>query len=181
MRTKCTSLGLELPFIFHAGETLDHGGDTDSNLYDAILFGTKRIGHGFSITKHPLLMQMCKERGIAIETCPISNEVLGLCATVKSHHLPILMANGVPCSISSDDPGCWGANVLSHDFYQTLMGSNNMSLLGWRILARWSIDYSCMEVEVREKLVKDFGDRWEQFCQWIVNEYGTRMADFGSS
>jgi adenosine deaminase CECR1 len=180
MRAKCTSLKLDLPFIFHAGETLDHGGDTDSNLYDAILLGAKRIGHGFSITKHPLLMQMCKERGIAIETCPISNEALGLCATVKSHHLPTLMANGVPCSISSDDPGCWDATVLSHDFYQTLIGSNYMTLLGWRIVAQWSIHYSCIKAEAREDVEKDFEDRWQRFCQWIVDEFGARAADVGS-
>jgi adenosine deaminase CECR1 len=108
MRAKITSLRVDLPFIFHAGETHDHGGDTDSNLYDVILLGTKRIGHGFSITKHPLLMQICKERNIAIETCPISNEVLGLCPTTKSHHLPTLMSNCVPCTVSSDDAGSWG-------------------------------------------------------------------------
>lgn len=108
MRAKIKSLGLDLPFIFHAGETLDHGGDTDSNLFDAILLGTKRIGHGFSLVKHPLLMQLCKERNIAIETCPISNEVLGLCPTTKTHHLPVLLSNCVPCTINSDDPGSWG-------------------------------------------------------------------------
>lgn len=108
MRARIKSLGLDLPFIFHAGETLDHGGDTDSNLFDAILLGTKRIGHGFSLIKHPLLMQLCKERNIAIETCPISNEVLGLCPTTKTHHLPVLLSNCVPCTINSDDPGSWG-------------------------------------------------------------------------
>ncbi|KAI3390819.1 hypothetical protein diail_8574, partial [Diaporthe ilicicola] len=49
MRAKIKKLGLDLPFVFHAGETLDHGGQTDSNLFDAILLGTKRIGHGFSL------------------------------------------------------------------------------------------------------------------------------------
>lgn len=107
MREKITALGLDLPFILHAGETHDHGGETDSNLYDAILLGTKRIGHGFSITKHPLLMQLCKERNIAIETCPLSNEILGLNPTTKTNHLPVLLSNGVPCTINSDDPGSW--------------------------------------------------------------------------
>jgi adenosine deaminase CECR1 len=107
MRAKCDELKLDLPFIFHAGETLDHGGDTDSNLYDAILLRTKRIGHGFSLTKHPLLMQICKEKGILVETCPISNEVLGLCGNAKGHHLATLLSHGVPASISSDDPGSW--------------------------------------------------------------------------
>ncbi|KAK7423058.1 hypothetical protein QQZ08_009225 [Neonectria magnoliae] len=172
MRAKITTLGLDLPFIFHAGETLDHGGDTDSNLYDAILLGTKRIGHGFSLTKHPLLMQLCRDKNIAIETCPISNEVLGLCPTTKTHHLPVLLSNCVPCTISSDDPGSWGASVLSHDFYQALMGTNNLSLLGLRVIAQWSIEHSCMSPAMRDKAYKEFGESWVGFCQWIIDTYG---------
>lgn len=39
-------IGLDIPFLFHAGETLGDGDHVDDNLYDAILLGTKRIGHG---------------------------------------------------------------------------------------------------------------------------------------
>lgn len=39
-------LGLDVPLILHAGETLGDGDITDDNVYDAILLGTKRIGHG---------------------------------------------------------------------------------------------------------------------------------------
>ena len=39
-------LGVHVPFIFHAGETTGDGTAADVNLYDAILLGTKRIGHG---------------------------------------------------------------------------------------------------------------------------------------
>lgn len=39
-------LDLDIPFIFHAGETLGDGTKADDNLYDALLLGTKRIGHG---------------------------------------------------------------------------------------------------------------------------------------
>jgi adenosine deaminase CECR1 len=69
-------MGVSIPFIFHAGETCGDGTRADENLYDAILLGTKRIGHGFSLVKHPKLMQICRERGIALEICPISNEIL---------------------------------------------------------------------------------------------------------
>ncbi|EXL45989.1 hypothetical protein FOCG_11981 [Fusarium oxysporum f. sp. radicis-lycopersici 26381] len=164
-------LGLDLPFIFHAGETQDHGSDTDTNLFDGILLGTKHIGHGFSIIKRPLLMKLCKEWNIAIETCPISNEVLGLCPTTKAHH-PILLSNCVPCTIISDDPGSWGASVLSHDFYQALMGSNNLSIPGLRVIAEWSIEHSCMSSDMQEKVYKDFEEKWFVFCQWIIDTYG---------
>jgi Adenosine/AMP deaminase. len=45
-RERQRELGLDIPFIFHAGETLGDGTPADMNLYDAILLGTKRIGHG---------------------------------------------------------------------------------------------------------------------------------------
>lgn len=82
--------GVDIPFVFHAGETCGDGTHADENLYDAILLGTKRIGHGyhpigyvrcrrfiythcrFSLVKHPKLMQICREKGIALEICPIS-------------------------------------------------------------------------------------------------------------
>jgi adenosine deaminase CECR1 len=38
---------VDIPFIFHAGETLGDGNAADMNMYDAILLGTKRIGHGY--------------------------------------------------------------------------------------------------------------------------------------
>jgi len=174
-RQRCDELGLDLPFIFHAGETLDHGGDVDSNLYDVILLGTKRIGHGYSLSKHPLLMQLCKDRKIAVEMCPISNEVLGLCPTIKNHPLPILLANCVPCSINSDDPGVWNA-TLSHDFYQVLMGSNVMSLTGWRVLVEWSIEYSCMDDAEKTVAMQSFQTAWESFCQDVISTYSARVS-----
>ncbi|KAJ8079107.1 hypothetical protein PM082_013394 [Marasmius tenuissimus] len=89
--------GVDIPFIFHAGETLGDGTVADMNLYDAILMGTKRIGHGFSLVKHPKLMEICKERDIAVEVCPISDShplcarTLSLsCSTTASmlHYVP---------------------------------------------------------------------------------------------
>ena len=70
-RKKCESLNIDIPFLFHAGETLGDGDSVDQNLYDAILLGTKRIGHAFSLIKHPTLMQLCRERNICCEVCPV--------------------------------------------------------------------------------------------------------------
>lgn len=104
----CDELDLDIPFLFHAGETaLDTGGThhgEHSNLYDALLLRTKRIGHGISLTKHPMLAEEYKQRGIALEICPISNELLHLCTNAKDHRLPDLLAMGLHCTINADNP-----------------------------------------------------------------------------
>ena len=66
-----------------------HAGESNSRhnieLYDAILLGTKRIGHGFSLAKHPILIEMVKEKNICVECCPVSNFVLGYVHDLRCH------------------------------------------------------------------------------------------------
>jgi adenosine deaminase CECR1 len=50
----------------------------DNNVFDALLFKTQRIGHGLAYFKHPSLYPLLKKNKIAIETCPASNQILGL-------------------------------------------------------------------------------------------------------
>lgn len=39
------------------------------------MLNTARIGHGYALVKHPILWNAVKSRGIALEICPISNQV----------------------------------------------------------------------------------------------------------
>ena len=129
---ECAREGVEIPFFFHAGECLGDGDETDQNLFDAILFGTRRIGHGFSLYKHPLLIDMVKEKQILVESCPISNEVLRYTASIMSHPLPALLSRGVASSLSNDDPAIMGQGTsgMTHDFWQALQGWDNLGLAG---------------------------------------------------
>ncbi len=195
-RKRCVEEGLEIPFFFHAGEGLGDGDETDSNLFDAMLLGTRRIGHGFSLYKHPLLIEMVKEKRILVESCPISNEVLRLTSSITSHPLPALLARGVAVALCNDDPAILGQNTngMSHDFWQALQGWENLGLEGLGALAENSVRWAAFEDQttpdwnrdikmasvgkgVRAERLKEWAAEWERFCLWVMEEFG---LDYGS-
>lgn len=169
-REKQKELGIIIPFIFHAGETLGDGDQADDNLYDAVLLLSKRIGHAFSIPKHPLLMQMCRERKIAIEVCPISNEILRLTTSMPMHPLPILINNGLPVVIGSDDPAIFGNMGLSYDFYQILVSSEITSLATLKMMARDSIEFSMLDDKEKVIAYGLWTKQWEEFVKVLVSD-----------
>jgi adenosine deaminase CECR1 len=190
-KKRCMEEGLNIPFFFHAGETLGDGDQTDENLFDAILLGTRRIGHGFSLYKHPLLIEMVKEKKILIESCPVSNEILRYTGSIMQHPLPALLSRGVACSLSNDDPALLGQgnSGMTHDFWQTLQGWENLGLEGLASLAENSVRWACFEdcdakewqQEVKEgafgkgfkaERMQGWAKEFEKFCQWVVLEFG---------
>lgn len=194
-RKACAQAGVgNIPFFFHAGETLGTGTDADLNLFDAVLLGTRRIGHGFSLYKHPLLMNMVRDKRLCIECCPISNEVLRLTHSISSHPMPALLAQGVPVALCNDDPAILGQGGagMSHDFWQALQGIESLGLEGLGSLAENSVRWAAFEDQetkewtedikngaygtgLRAQRMKEWKKSWERFCQWIVMEFGADM------
>ncbi|KAL9945375.1 cat eye syndrome chromosome region, candidate 1 [Verticillium nonalfalfae] len=189
-RAECDRQGLDLPFFFHAGEVLGDGDEHDMNVVDAVLLGTKRIGHGYSLHKHPETMRQVRERDICVEVCPISNETLRLNASIMGHPLPAMLAHGVPTVLANDDPGVLGHGVTgsSHDFYQVIQAFQNVGLEGLGDIAETSVWFSAfhdgqggpeaigyeqgLPGGTRRRCVDDWRRQWEEFCSWIVAEYG---------
>ena len=191
-KKKCMEAGVEIPFFFHAGECLGDGDATDQNLFDAVLLGTRRIGHGFSLFKHPLLTEMVKTKKILIESCPISNEILRLTSSIKAHPLPALLARGVSCCLANDDPGILGHgnSGITHDFWQALQGWENLGLAGLGSLAENSVRWAAYAPDqpakdwmedvkkgvhgqgVRAERMREWMAEWNRFCEWIVLEFG---------
>lgn len=196
-RKRCMEEAIDIPFFFHAGECLGDGDETDENLFDAVLLGTRRIGHAFSLYKHPVLVEMVKQKNILVEACPISNEVLRLTSSIKSHPLPALLAQGVSASLSNDDPAILGhgKHGTAHDFWQALQGWENLGLEGLGSLAENSVRYAAYAPDqnsktwskdvkdgvygqnIRAERIREWTSQWNKFCEWIVMEYA---ADYGS-
>ncbi|XP_012530424.1 adenosine deaminase 2 [Monomorium pharaonis] len=162
---KLNAVDPKIQFFFHSGETNWNGVSTDLNLFDAFLLNTKRIGHGYALTKHPLLWKLVQQLDIAVEVCPISNQVLGLVEDMRNHPAASLFASGSPVVVSSDDPGIWGAKGLSYDFYEAFMGimSANSDLRSLKQLAINSLKYSSLsKLEIRNALWQ-WQFKWDAF------------------
>ncbi|XP_034178804.2 adenosine deaminase [Osmia lignaria lignaria] len=161
----------DINFFFHAGETKWLGSSTDENLVDAILFNSRRIGHGYALSSHPFLMEMTKRLDIAIEVNPISNQVLKLVDDMRNHPAKVLFAEGYPVVISNDDPGFWDAEALSYDFYQAFMAlmSAHSDLKALKQLAMNSISYSSMTDAEKKDAFAIWEKKWDTFVGSVAN------------
>ena len=65
------------------------------------------------------------------------------------------------------------SSYLSHEFYQVMVGDPRMTIHGWKQLAEWSIEHSCLSPTEIKGAKKIHAAAWEAFCQWIVSTYGS--------
>ena len=146
------------------------GHSTDLNLLDALLLNTTRIGHGYALSKHPVLWKTVQKRDIAIEISPISNQVLHLVADLRNHPASFYISNNIPIVICSDDPGFWDAKGLSYDFYYALMSlaPKNSGLKLLKQLVWNSIKYSVLSSAERKHAYGMLQSQWNGFLEYVV-------------
>jgi len=106
-------LGDKLQFFFHAGESYSK---KNKEIYDAVLRGTKRIGHGLALAKSPLMIDLVKKNNICLEVCPVSNRILGYVGDLRCHPARGLISRGVKISINPDDQGFFDAKGVTLDY-----------------------------------------------------------------
>lgn len=93
----------------HAGEAA--GVASIRGALDAL--GADRIRHGIRAADDPGLVRELAARGTVLDVCPISNLRTGVVASLAEHPLPDLVAAGVRCSVSTDDPAMFGTDLAA--------------------------------------------------------------------
>lgn len=161
-----------LQFLFHAGETnwpqehlpstFGDGVSTFENIYDALVFRTHRIGHGLSLAKRPDLYEYIRQREIAIEICPASNQILGYVADLRNHPGIVYHRSGIPIVLSGDDPGSFGYNELTIEFYLATMAWG-LDLADLKQLAWNSIKHSSIPEARRTTGFQKWQKQWDEF------------------
>jgi aminodeoxyfutalosine deaminase len=107
MQAKSLGLGS----VPHAGEVA--GAASVRGAVEAL--GADRLRHGIRAEEDPGLVRELAGRGIVLDVCPLSNLRTGAVASLESHPLPRLVAAGVRCSISTDDPAMFDTD-LTRDY-----------------------------------------------------------------
>jgi aminodeoxyfutalosine deaminase len=107
--TLARSLGLAS--VPHAGEAA--GAPSVRGALEEL--GADRIRHGIRSVEDPGLVAELAGRGTVLDVCPLSNLRTGVVGSLEEHPLPQLVAAGVRCSISTDDPAMFDTD-LTRDY-----------------------------------------------------------------
>eukprot|EP00727_Mastigamoeba_balamuthi_P010691 m51a1_g6244 adenosine deaminase, putative (531) ;mRNA; f:23539-25953 len=176
-------------FFFHDGESSlppDYSADVDddaapadvgfnNNMVDALLLNgisvggssvtPGRVGHGLAMAKTPGLIERA---GIAVELCPVSNQLLGYTRDLREHPGRAYLDAGVAVSLSPDDPAIYGYQGVTHDFWEATVAWN-LDLRRIKMLCYYSLRYSTLPAAEREQHI----DRWlREWDAWVakINE-----------
>ena len=100
-----------LASVPHAGEVV--GAQSVRGALESL--GADRIRHGITALEDPGLVRELADRQLVLDVCPISNLRTGAVRSLAEHPLPKLVAAGVLCSISTDDPQMFDTD-LTRDY-----------------------------------------------------------------
>ena len=172
--------GDDVPLYFHTAETnwpddiitSTHPYDpvgTEQNVYEAVLLGAKRVGHGIGYIHHPYLLEVMKKRGIAIEANPVSNMLLGYVTDQRHHPAITYHRYGIPVVLGSDDPGRMGYDEFTVDWYEAFMGWG-IDLADLKQFANNSFQYSTMTTTQGKVAFTKWSTAWTQFISDMKQE-----------
>jgi adenosine deaminase CECR1 len=109
--------------------------------------------------------------GVCFELCPISNVITASSARLdlRLSTAPILLGLGVPVSINSDDPGKFGYEDSTVDYFCASV-SFNWTLKHLKLVALHSINHAICAEGLKSKMHRAFRERWSKWIQQFLAE-----------
>ncbi|HEX3027986.1 MAG TPA: hypothetical protein VHT34_01480 [Clostridia bacterium] len=180
------------PFFFHDGES-DLAPDYDpsdagdmgdpqttyfnNNLVDAYLLNTmnfdgfqmttNRVGHGLELFKSPKLLEDYKTANLAVELCPISNQLLRYIKDLREHPGQSYLACGLLVSLNPDDPAIYGYQGVSFDFWESSVAWG-LDLKMVKVLCYYSLKSSTLTESEKGDAIADWKEKWDQYIQNFI-------------
>lgn len=145
----------------HAGERTKW----DWHIRDSILLGAERIGHGVNLEASPQPnapeIVLMRRRGILIEACPISNNLL-LKIPLAKHPFLKWLRMGIPVSLNTDDAGIFGSDI-TEEFARAVEAHPDLSWDELKQLARNSLEHAFVEDSTKAKLIQNWQTQMAAF------------------
>lgn len=137
-----------MPFTIHAGEC-----GSVENVITAVECGAARIGHGIALKGNREAIGLCREQGIGIEMCPISNLQTKAIDDKKNYPIREFMDAGLCVTINTDNRTVSDTTITKElEFIQKNYGIQDDEI---RLLMRNAVSAAFAEDSVKEELWKD--------------------------
>ena len=155
--SKFTSLFAEakrygIPFTIHAGEC-----GSVNNVIRAVRCGASRIGHGIALRGHSSEITFCKDMGIGIEMCPISNMQTKAIPDKRKYPLREFLDSGLLVTINTDNRTVSNTSLTRElQWIQKEYGIEDSEILQMQMNA---IDVSFAPEHIKRALRRKFAER----------------------
>jgi adenosine deaminase len=149
-----------VPLTVHGGEQgrPPHFGDSPpAAIVEAVdVLGARRIGHGTSLAGSAAARAFLRDRGVAVESCPVSNACMGF-MPLAAHPLKQFLDEGLRVSLATDDPLMFGPFTVAETFAE-IAGPLGLSLSNLAQLTRHAVETAFVTHERRAWLREQLND-----------------------
>lgn len=139
-----------IPFTIHAGEA-----DGADSVKLAAKFGASRIGHGVRSYEQPAVIEMLKEKGIALEMCPTSNRQTHAVEDMSQYPFMDYLSKGLAVTLNTDDMGIEGTTLA--DEFRYMEKNFGLTARQEKQLLENAVDSAFTTDEVKKQLRKELG------------------------
>jgi adenine deaminase len=134
--------------VAHAGEE----GPAEYILEALELLNVIRVDHGYAAINDPALMEVLREKQIALTMCPLSNQKLQVYPDLTLHPLKKMLDAGIRITVNSDDPAYFGGYI--NENYLAIASALNLTREDITTLAINSILASFMDDAWKETIIQ---------------------------
>lgn len=119
--------------------------------------GAQRIGHGVRLHEDPVLQAEVQQKGIVLEMCPTSNQLLNVTPDLKQYPLKHYHHQGIPVTVNTDDRHIF--DVTLADEFTNLARETGMSLQELQQVAGNAVEAAFLppaeKAELRQQFSRD--------------------------
>lgn len=136
--------------------TVAHAGEEGPAVYvkeSLELLKVIRVDHGYAAIDDPDLLEVLRDRQIALTMCPLSNQKLQVYPDLTLHPLKRMLDMGLCVTVNSDDPAYFGGYM--NENYLAIASALNLSREDIARLAVNSFNSSFMSQEWKEARIRE--------------------------